>query len=102
MADRVGKAGPVGGGGAEAREQSGFGRYLRILRLFDETRSQWMIPDIAEQLGTPASTIYRTVRELVAANILEASTESRYRLGAARDRVRPVSAGHRSAVALRP
>ena len=42
-----------------------------------------MIPDIAEQLGTPASTIYRTVRELVAANILEASTESRYRLGAA-------------------
>ena len=66
-----------------ARELSGFGRYLRILRLFDEARSQWTIPEIAEQLGTPASTIYRTVRELVAADILEASTESRYRLGAA-------------------
>ena len=62
---------------------SGFSRYAAILRLFDETRHDWTIPGIATALNVPASTIYRTVRELMAEGFLEPATEGHYRLGAA-------------------
>lgn len=62
---------------------SGLKRYSSILHLFDEARSDWTVPDISAALKVPASTIYRTVRELVAENFLEPATEGRYRLGAA-------------------
>jgi DNA-binding IclR family transcriptional regulator len=62
---------------------SGLNRYLDVLRLFDETRNDWTVPDIAEALETPSSTIYRTVREMLSANFLEPAHEGHYRLGAA-------------------
>jgi len=62
---------------------SGLSRYVDVLRLFGESRSEWTVPDISEAIGVPASTVYRTVRELVAENFLEASTEANYRLGPA-------------------
>ena len=58
-------------------------RFLDVLRLFDESKSVWTVPDIAQALATPSSTVYRTVRELLAANFLEPAQESHYRLGAA-------------------
>lgn len=61
---------------------SGLSRYMNILRLFDELRSEWTISDMATSLATPASTVYRTVREMVAGQLLEPSTEAHYRLGA--------------------
>jgi DNA-binding IclR family transcriptional regulator len=60
---------------------SGLQRYLDILHLFDAESGAWTIPSIAGALSVPASTIYRTVRELVQAGLLEAAGESRYRLG---------------------
>ncbi len=60
----------------------GLGRYVRILKLFTEERSQWTIPDIAASLSVPASTVYRTVQDMVAANFLGAANEAQYRLGA--------------------
>ena len=62
---------------------SGLDRYLNVVNLFDETKSDWTIAEIAFSLDVPASTVYRTVRELVAAAMLEQSTEAHYRLGAA-------------------
>lgn len=60
----------------------GLGRYVRILKLFTEERSQWTIPDIAASLSVPASTVYRTVQDMVAANFLESANEAQYRLAA--------------------
>lgn len=60
----------------------GLGRYVRILQLFDEQRSQWTIVDLAEALDVPASTVYRTVQDMVAANFLESANEAQYRMGA--------------------
>jgi DNA-binding IclR family transcriptional regulator len=60
---------------------SGLSRYVRILRLFDERRGEWTIPEMAVELGVPASTVYRTVREMLAGGFLEAANEAHYRLG---------------------
>jgi DNA-binding IclR family transcriptional regulator len=61
---------------------AGLSRYVSVLRLFDEKHSEWTVVDIAAALDVPASTVYRTVREMVAAEFLEPATEARYRLGA--------------------
>ena len=60
----------------------GLGRYKRILQLFTEQRSQWTIAEAAAALDVPASTLYRTVQDMVAANFLDAASDARYRLGA--------------------
>lgn len=61
---------------------AGLSRYVKILRLFDEKRSEWTVPDMSGALGVPASTVYRTVREMIAENFLEPATDGFYRLGA--------------------
>lgn len=60
---------------------SGISRYMQILRLFDEQNGEWTIPDVALALSLPTSTVYRTVREMVAAGLLESANEAHYRLG---------------------
>jgi DNA-binding IclR family transcriptional regulator len=62
---------------------SALSRALDVLRLFNERKSDWTVPEIAGALSTPSSTVYRRVRELVAANFLDAAQEGHYRLGAA-------------------
>jgi DNA-binding IclR family transcriptional regulator len=62
---------------------SGLTRYAQILRLFDETKSDWTISEISGALDVPASTVYRTVRDLLAENFLEPAIEGHYRLGSA-------------------
>lgn len=61
---------------------AGLARFVDVLRLFGEDRSDWTVPEIAETLGVPASTVYRTVRELLGAGFLEPAREGHYRLGA--------------------
>jgi DNA-binding IclR family transcriptional regulator len=61
---------------------AGLSRYVSVLRLFDEERSECTVTEMATALKVPASTVYRTVREMVAAEFLEPTTEARYRLGA--------------------
>lgn len=56
---------------------------MSVLRLFSESRNEWTVQEMSEALDVPASTLYRTLRELVTANFLEASTEANYRLGPA-------------------
>ena len=62
---------------------SGLNRHMQVLRLFSEEKSNWTVPEIAAQIEVPASTVYRTVRELVSQEMLEQSTEALYRLGSA-------------------
>ena len=62
---------------------AGFSRFLAMLRVFNEAASAWSVPDMADALGVPASTAYRTVRDLVAAGFLEAAHDGAYRLGPA-------------------
>lgn len=62
---------------------AGLQRFIQILRLFDESASQWTISAMAAELGVPASTVYRTVRELVRNRMLVPSAEAHYRLGPA-------------------
>lgn len=62
---------------------SGLARYMKVLRLFDEAQSEWTVQGIAEVLDVPASTVYRTVRELVAERLLDHGNEGYYRLGSA-------------------
>ena len=62
---------------------AGFARFVAVLRLFDENASAWTVPDMADALQTPSSTVYRTVRELVAAGFLETANDGAYRLGPA-------------------
>lgn len=62
---------------------AGFARFLAVLRLFDDKASAWTVPAMSDALGVPASTVYRTVRDLVAGGFLEAAHESVYRLGPA-------------------
>lgn len=62
---------------------AGLGRFTAVLRLFDEDRSVWSVPAMSDVLGVPASTLYRTVRELVAEGFLDAADDARYRLGPA-------------------
>ena len=61
----------------------GIERYTRVLALFTETRGTWTVAELSEALDTSASTLYRIVRELVAAGFLESTVEAQYRLGAA-------------------
>jgi DNA-binding IclR family transcriptional regulator len=61
---------------------AGLSRYVSVLRLFDEEHSEWTVSQIAAALAVPASTVYRTVREMLAAEFLEPTTEAHYRLGA--------------------
>jgi DNA-binding IclR family transcriptional regulator len=60
----------------------GLSRYVSVLRLFDEERDEWSIAEMAPSLGVPVSTVYRTVREMVATDFLEPAAAARYRLGA--------------------
>jgi DNA-binding IclR family transcriptional regulator len=62
---------------------SGLNRCMAVLRLYSEEAPAWTVPAMAEALQSPISTIYRAVSDLVKAGLLEAATESRYRLGAA-------------------
>lgn len=62
---------------------AGLQRYMAALRLFSEARPTWTVPDMAEALGAPQSTVYRTVRDLLEEGLVEASGEARYRLGPA-------------------
>ncbi|HBF29590.1 helix-turn-helix domain-containing protein [Rhizobium sp.] len=62
---------------------AGLDRFVDILRLFDQTKSDWTIQEMAVATDVPASTVYRTVRELVAQGFLDSSIEAHYRLGAA-------------------
>lgn len=62
---------------------SGLSRYMAVLRLFGEARPTWTVPDIADALGVPQSTVYRTVRDLLAEGLVETSAEAQYRLGPA-------------------
>ena len=60
----------------------GLNRYVSVLRLFSEERGDWSVAEMAASLRLPVSTVYRTVREMVAADFLESATAARYRLGA--------------------
>jgi DNA-binding IclR family transcriptional regulator len=60
---------------------SGLSRYVSVLRLFDEKRNEWTVLEMADALKVPASTVYRTVREMVTMDFLEPAPEARYRLG---------------------
>ncbi|MEM1375693.1 MAG: IclR family transcriptional regulator C-terminal domain-containing protein [Pseudomonadota bacterium] len=62
---------------------SGFDRYDKVLRLFTAQKSTWTVAEISGELGTTSSTTYRTVRELVAAGLLESTVASSFRLGPA-------------------
>jgi DNA-binding IclR family transcriptional regulator len=62
---------------------SGLERFVEILRLFEERKPNWTIQEMADAVSVPASTIYRTVRELVGQGFLDPSIEAHYRLGAA-------------------
>jgi DNA-binding IclR family transcriptional regulator len=62
---------------------SGLSRFLAVLRCFDEAKSNWTVQELAEAIDVPTSTVYRTVRELVANGFLEPSIEAHYRLGSA-------------------
>ncbi|MGO4677234.1 IclR family transcriptional regulator [Bosea sp. 2YAB26] len=59
------------------------GRFVSLLRLFRETKGSWTVQDMSEALSVPASTVYRTVRELVGEGFLEPAYEAHYRLGPA-------------------
>jgi DNA-binding IclR family transcriptional regulator len=62
---------------------AGLQRYMAALRLFNEAQPTWTVPDMADALGAPQSTVYRTIRDLLAEGLVEASTDARYRLGPA-------------------
>ncbi|MDQ0456769.1 IclR family transcriptional regulator [Rhizobium paknamense] len=62
---------------------AGLDRFVEILRLFDSEKPDWTIQDMAVAVDVPASTVYRTVRELVSQGFLDPSIEAHYRLGAA-------------------
>lgn len=49
---------------------SGRDRYPDIVNLFDETKSNWTISEIAFSLDVPTSAVCRTVRGLLAAEML--------------------------------
>ncbi|MCC2096024.1 MAG: helix-turn-helix domain-containing protein [Hyphomicrobiales bacterium] len=66
---------------------AGLSRFIAVLRLFDTGVSgnaeSWTVAAMATAMGVPASTLYRTVRELTKAGFLEQSGEAGYRLGPA-------------------
>ena len=62
---------------------AGLQRYMAALRLFNEAHPTWTVSDMADALGAPPSTVYRTIRDLLAEGLVETSTDARYRLGPA-------------------
>jgi len=62
---------------------AGFDRYAAVLRLFSVEAPSWSVTAMADALESPASSVYRTVSELVRAGMVEQAGEARYRLGAA-------------------
>lgn len=62
---------------------AGLNRSIDIVRLFDQKRGEWTVKDMATELSSPVSTIYRNVRELAHAGFLEALPSARYCLGPA-------------------
>ncbi len=66
---------------------SGLSRFIEVLRLYDTSipgnSESWTVPEMALTLSAPASTLYRTVRELTRAGFLESTGEAHYRLGPA-------------------
>jgi DNA-binding IclR family transcriptional regulator len=56
---------------------------MAVLRLFSEALPTWTVAEMADALGVPPSTAYRTVRDLLAGGLVEMSAEARYRLGPA-------------------
>lgn len=62
---------------------AGLNRFVDVLRLFNEGKPDWTIQEMAIATEVPASTVYRTVRELVGQGFLDPSIEAHYRLGAA-------------------
>lgn len=60
---------------------SGLQRFTAVLQLFSESKSVWTVHEMAVALSVPQSTVYRTVRDLLNENFLEAMGEARYRLG---------------------
>ena len=66
---------------------AGLSRFIAVLRLFDTgvpgNADSWTVPAMATALSAPASTLYRTVRELTKAGFLEQAGEAHYRLGPA-------------------
>ncbi len=62
---------------------SGLDRYVAVISLYSEAADTWSVQDMAVALDQPASTVYRTVRDLVKATFLEPATGARYRLGSA-------------------
>ncbi len=61
---------------------SGLDRYLTLLELFGEATPALTVAEMAEGSAVPASSVYRAVRDLVAAGLLDPADEARYRLGA--------------------
>jgi DNA-binding IclR family transcriptional regulator len=62
---------------------AGLDRYVAILRVFDQDHPSWTVQALAERLDMPASTVYRTLRELVRNDFVVPATEAQYRLGKA-------------------
>ena len=60
---------------------AGFDRYSNVLRLFSADQSSLTVAQMAKAVRLPTSTVYRTVRELVAAGFLESAAGSYFRLG---------------------
>jgi DNA-binding IclR family transcriptional regulator len=62
---------------------AGLERYMAVLRLFGEAEGAWTVQAMADALAAPQSTVYRTVRDLLAAGLLETGVDASYRLGPA-------------------
>lgn len=62
---------------------AGLERYMAVLRLFGEREGSWTVPAMADALAAPQSTVYRTVRDLLEAGLLETGVDATYRLGPA-------------------
>lgn len=62
---------------------AGLSRYMAVLRLFSEGLPTWTVAEMADALGVPQSTVYRTVRDLLGEGLVEMSAEARYRPGPA-------------------
>ena len=60
---------------------AGFDRYSNVLRLFSADQSSLTVAQMAKAVRLPTSTVYRTVRELVASGFLESAAGSYFRLG---------------------
>lgn len=62
---------------------AGIDRYTNVLNLFTTAKSKWTVAEVSAALRVPASTTYRTMRELTRANMLEPALAGYYHLGPA-------------------